>query len=649
MVYAGYIVLFLLFALLAGGVFYAEALGPEVLRFSTQAFEIFKQEWLAPSIALVMVAAAAMLGLSYWLFYVLPIRIRLRGLRRRLERVGGIEAFAARFAAIDSELGKDLLVGHGWNEFSETLIHPRPAGEGTAQRREIENTIRPHEYINLACAFHARPGLRHMGSLPGYFVGLGLLLTFVGLLAALYFAADSVASPNVEEAQRGLRDLLQAATFKFWTSISGLACSMALSLTFRFYTTGLERGFENLCVAIERNMRFVSGQSISQSIDRVMKEQLSETKKINTEVAFTIGRSVTESISNQMPQMLAAALDPLVREVKSATDKLGSMSETGIKDMVEQFKSSLEGSAGQEIENLSHTIVAMQDTLSKVQEGLSGAGSEVSARLTESAGRLAEIVQLAAEGLDRTTRESRAASSEIIGEIQRTMQEVNRNLGEEAEKAARQLGESVGAVIGDIGGQLGRLSMTLETIDGTFKNQLGAFDAVTQRSTAAAQEFGRVAESMREAAAPLETTAGRMAGAADRMTQATSDAVSAIGASQMQAQELSRQLAESIGEIRSTWDNYRARFEAVDDDLGQAFEKLSQGVRDNVQVVQDFVAQLDGSFQEALASLAAGIQGIQEATEELSDNIGKLPPKQSPIDRRRFSHVRAHSTSRSAR
>ena len=81
-------------------------------------------------------------------------------------------------------------------------------------------------------AGHDRGGF--MQSLPGYFTSLGLILTFIGLVVALYFAAKGFRSGNMAEARGSIVQLLNAASFKFLTSVTALASAMLISIFLRF-------------------------------------------------------------------------------------------------------------------------------------------------------------------------------------------------------------------------------------------------------------------------------------------------------------------------------------------------------------------------------------------------------------------------------
>jgi hypothetical protein len=72
------------------------------------------------------------------------------------------------FDKISDRLERNAVVRHGWRQFAATTIR-----EGTS----VRYTVRPQSFINLADARGELFGLKMMGSIPGYFVGLGLLLT----------------------------------------------------------------------------------------------------------------------------------------------------------------------------------------------------------------------------------------------------------------------------------------------------------------------------------------------------------------------------------------------------------------------------------------------------------------------------------------
>jgi hypothetical protein len=90
-----------------------------------------------------------------------------------------------------------------------------------------------------------------MQSLPGYFTSIGLIFTFMGLVVALYFAAKGFRSGNIDEARAAIIALLNAASFKFLTSVAALLGALVISLFLRFNLAGLARRSHDLAEHIE--------------------------------------------------------------------------------------------------------------------------------------------------------------------------------------------------------------------------------------------------------------------------------------------------------------------------------------------------------------------------------------------------------------
>jgi hypothetical protein len=88
-----------------------------------------------------------------------------------------------------------------------------------------------------------------MSALPSYFTSVGLILTFIGLVVALYFAAKGFRSGNLEQAREAILQLLNASAFKFITSVAALGTALLISIFYRFCLS-LLRSERNRTVAV---------------------------------------------------------------------------------------------------------------------------------------------------------------------------------------------------------------------------------------------------------------------------------------------------------------------------------------------------------------------------------------------------------------
>src|SRR5262249_23197257 len=134
-------------------------------------------------------------------------------------------------------------------------------------------TARPQTFFNSTLAREHMFSLRLMPSIPGYFVGLGLLLTFIGLVIALSKASHGTRASATDMTQ-SLRELLNAATFKFSTSIAGLFSSIVLSVLFRSYSILIDMGFERFCRALERRTSAITAEALAMKNWQVGQQQL---------------------------------------------------------------------------------------------------------------------------------------------------------------------------------------------------------------------------------------------------------------------------------------------------------------------------------------------------------------------------------------
>lgn len=89
------------------------------------------------------------------------------------------------------------------------------------------------DYFNLNMLETKGFPLKIISALPGYFVGVGLIFTFLGLVAALYFSAQGMKAGNYADAKASMMHLLYASSFKFTTSIAGVSASLAISILYK--------------------------------------------------------------------------------------------------------------------------------------------------------------------------------------------------------------------------------------------------------------------------------------------------------------------------------------------------------------------------------------------------------------------------------
>ncbi|MEO1020298.1 MAG: hypothetical protein AAFY56_21810 [Pseudomonadota bacterium] len=200
-------------------------------------------------------------------YFARRLRRLLEGLDaaiQAVERTDGTGSFRQRFAMVYQSLAENHAVGETWRGYAPTLSLALNADAVGYARR-------PREDFNEVLFTRAGINLRLWHALPNIMVGVGLFFTFLGLIAALYFASRGVAASDIAVAQAALGDLLAAATFKFVTSVVGLGSSIVLSLSEKSQMHHFHQRVAQLCGALEARM-------VPLTSERLAEAQLQETR-----------------------------------------------------------------------------------------------------------------------------------------------------------------------------------------------------------------------------------------------------------------------------------------------------------------------------------------------------------------------------------
>jgi len=154
------------------------------------------------------------------------LRDRTESLISTLRAAGTIvesPEFLTNLGAAAEQLEALPFLASRWSAYYDTLI---VLGDKTASR-PVRSTLRPDHVFDfgLLRAVGLKP--RYQAAMPGMLVGAGLLFTFFGLAVALSAAGGVVAGGDPVQSRQGLHQLLDAASFKFITSLAGLLLSIA--------------------------------------------------------------------------------------------------------------------------------------------------------------------------------------------------------------------------------------------------------------------------------------------------------------------------------------------------------------------------------------------------------------------------------------
>mgnify|MGYP001806096035 CR=1 FL=1 len=210
-------------------------------------------------LSLLIFASLGWLLWRYWGGLVAPTKRDLEGVAAAIRAAGGDPGDPRALPQVRQAMRSCHLLAEEWDAFETTLI--RRQGE---QGELLHCTARPASCFTLVTLRDHGADLKAWLPLSGYFVGIGLVLTFMGLVAGLYFASRGMKTADLNQARSALVALLNASTFKFATSIAGILSSLILSVVVRAGIAQVEQRLSLVVKALDRRFPLMTGERLMQ-------------------------------------------------------------------------------------------------------------------------------------------------------------------------------------------------------------------------------------------------------------------------------------------------------------------------------------------------------------------------------------------------
>jgi hypothetical protein len=206
---------------------------------------IFGHQLTAVLLSGVMIISGIALLVWLWLGQFAPAARALRSTNTDIQRIERISNGVEQVRRLDGIFAANPYLLRDWHNYRLMLLAPPEA------RASMWGAARPERYFRLSSLQRSGVDIALVRSLPNYFVGFGLLFTFMGLVAGLYFASRGLMAADLSAARESLIQLLHTSTFKFSSSVAGLAMSLLFSICGRFMITRLDRQIDDLCHELE--------------------------------------------------------------------------------------------------------------------------------------------------------------------------------------------------------------------------------------------------------------------------------------------------------------------------------------------------------------------------------------------------------------
>lgn len=487
----------------------------------------------------------------------------------------GFEGFRMVVSGLQNRSRAWQEVWKAWDEFSETIVLDDVAGP-----LRLRNSIRPASFLNVEDLGFGPGSFR---ILPTVFVSLGLLLTFLGLVAALSdFAASMQASGPGTEMEAAMTAFMQIASAKFVMSLVGLMCSILFGLLLRTQMDRLEGDLHNLCAALERRLVFVSLEDIGLRQLRAANEQREHLKEIGFSMVAEL-RKPLDALPEQISKSISAQMEPIFQ-------KVGSLGTSSMENLVGDLSSQLSHSVGNALNRASESLGEASDRIGQMIDRMNASNSQ------------------AGEGLQAALGQLSASLGDLRAEVAAT--------GTAASSAMTQGADQLLAVMND----------TLSGIRDNTSEGARAMQAAAEAMREAAESFrdqisSAAADGANAVRAQMQATSSE---AGHAVTGAGTQLLATFAATSQQIADLGKDMSETVGQ------EILSRLGALADQLDDMVAAIESGAREARSAATGLaggaqsIAGASTSFDAASRNLLAAADPIQAAHVRIEESIRRL-------------------------
>jgi hypothetical protein len=545
-----------------------------------------------PKLATALLALAILVFFAFLCFAV-PQGLRLRRALNAIKSGADSESeqqkralFQNEYEEIDIALHSNKATSTAWQEFRKTLIF-----RGEPPRAIILASSRPQNFFNPRNLLIQYDFVR---SLPNFFVGLGLLGTFIGLIAALTFSTQSLTSAvNQEQIKSALNQLLTTAAAKFYISAAGLVASLALSLFIRIVLKRLHRRVHQINDALEERLFFVTEQTITERQLSIQRDSLEELKLFNTNIAMKIGDAVRTAVQ--------AGNDSISNKLSDIADSFAKLATASGEGAGKAVGDAMKG--------------AFDTSLTQVSEAFSG----IAAELKDLPARL----NAATESIQNAGRTAAQQQQQLAEKIQEAVQNILRDAGSQL---SDKIEDGTRGLLADLTQSGSAFGETAKKVDALFERFSVNGDDYLKSLSSLVGENSKLENSLTSLTSQLVSASDGVTRASVAIETNLAKLLTGVGELTRVATETSRTVRDSQESVRSTVETLQQqmalhiqRFNNVDEKLANVFNSIGSHLELQSKQMGEQLTTMD----QALA------RAVNQFELLINDMIDTMPPRQA--------------------
>lgn len=509
-----------------------------------------------------------------WCFECRQAILSLKRAREILTESSGQTEFLAGFHSFDERIRpvfkRVKVFGDAWQRWVTSL---QPFTR--VDRVKVISSEKPaSEFFSLG-SWERMIAMHWYRALPNYLVGLGLCFTFLGVVAVIHQASVSLeASKGAADQTEALRQLLNATSFKFITSLVGVLCSVLYSLYFRWRQINVERCVVALVTDLNRRVFVLNPTALLLQIREESQKQTGCLETMATNIGVAVGEQFTTA-----SRIMGDAIAGLDKTVQGMSVYMG--------EKTDSMKQAIDGLSGGIVET---TSADLEKLVSAAVEALN---TTLRDHLDEVAASLKETC--------REIEATRVAFSEVTGHVVTVRGEFS-TLGEEIQIRTSEVSEM--------------LLKAESNVEERLRGAVGAAEEIQiaiQKAADNAAGMDSLGTGLSNAATAVQEAAAQWRVMGEDFSKLT-----------LTNGEASETVKVAVESLRLQWEMQSTRIGEIDTHLAKTIDAVQQHFDGYAQRLREYTAELDSQLGRAVGSFSATIESLGDAPERFGDAGAQL-------------------------
>ena len=360
----------------------------------------------------------------------------IRNLRAELSKEG--DSLLNRRDSITAWFGRqknkkeNKALAKAWKMFDKTLFIDDTKGEPF-----LISSVRPSVFFNVD---DLRFGTGFVRILPGVLISVGLTFTFLGLIAAL---ADM---SKGEINSMTMSNLIGIASAKFIMSLTGLACSIVITIFLKYFTGKMDKALHDLSTDLEQGTQFASLEQIGIDQLRAMVEDREHHRLLTLQMIAEIGGPLKNELPQTISSSIATAMQPILElTTKQSTESLSTLAS----DLSQQVSEGV----GDALTLASERLAQAGDRIGQLADRMDQSSGRMGNEMEGAISRVAQAVDELRNAMSVTATETSGAFTQgaesLLTAMSSTLESIRDNTSEGAKAiavAASEMREAAGAM-----------------------------------------------------------------------------------------------------------------------------------------------------------------------------------------------------------